>query len=452
MTSPNRFERMLKGPIAPTLARLSAPNIVVSAAMTLTTFADAWFVGRLGITALASVALVFPIQTLMQMMSAGAMGGGVSSAVARALGSGRPERATAIVLHSTIIALAMAALFTVVAGVYAPWLFGLLGASGEVLDGAVAYAEIAFGGAVVMWLAHTFASVLRGTGNMTIPAKILTVASVLQMALSGALTLGWGPFPALGVRGPATALVIGSAVAALVMGGAVVAGHGGVRLRLTGIALKAELFRDILKVGAVACGNALLTIGTIVIVTRLVAEQDAAALAGYGLGSRLELMLIPISFGIGGALTATVGANFGARQFARARRVAWTGGLFVAAISGLIGGVVAVWPNIWLGNFTADPGALAIGARYLAIVGPFYLFFGLGQTLYFASQGTGNMIWPFSAGVVRLAVAAGGGTIAAIYVTADTDLLFVFLAAGLVSFGGLIAGSLFSRVWNPQGS
>jgi putative MATE family efflux protein len=388
----------------------------------------------------------------MQMMSAGAMGGGVSSAVARALGSGRPERATAIVLHSTIIALAMAVLFTVVAGVYAPWLFGLLGASGEVLDGAVAYAEIAFGGALVMWLAHTFASVLRGTGNMTVPAKILTVASVLQIALSGALTLGWGPFPALGVRGPATALVLSSAVAALVMGGAVVAGHGGVRLRLTGIALKAELFRDILKVGAVACGNALLTIGTIVIVTRLVAEQGAAALAGYGLGSRLELMLIPISFGIGGALTATVGANFGARQFARARRVAWTGGLFVAAVSGLIGGVVAMWPNIWLGNFTADAGALAIGARYLAIVGPFYLFFGLGQTLYFASQGTGNMIWPFSAGVVRLAVAAGGGTIAAIYFAADTDLLFVFLAAGLVSFGGLIAGSLFNRVWNPQGS
>ncbi len=450
MKSPDRFERMLHGPIAPTLARLSAPNVVVAAAMTLTTFADAWFVGRLGITALASVALVFPIQTLMQMMSAGAMGGGVSSAVARALGSGRPDRANAIALHGAIIAIAMAALFVVVAAVYAPWLFAVLGARGAVLDGAVAYAEIAFGGAVAMWLANTFASVLRGTGNMAVPARILIAASVLQVALSGALTLGWGPFPALGVRGPAAALVIGFGVAALVMGGAVVAGRDGVRLRLAGIALQAELFRDILKVGAVACGNALLTIETIVIVTRLVAEQGAAALAGYGLGSRLELMLIPISFGIGGALTATVGANFGARQFARARRVAWSGGLFVAAVSGLIGGIVAVWPDLWLANFTADAAALAVGARYLAIVGPFYLFFGLGQTLYFASQGTGNMIWPFSAGVVRLGVAAGGGTIAATYFAADLAPLFACLSAGLVCFGGLIAGSLFSRVWNPR--
>ncbi|MCZ6591771.1 MAG: MATE family efflux transporter [Alphaproteobacteria bacterium] len=452
MKSPDQFERLLRGPIVPTLARLSAPNIVVAAAMTLTTFADAWFVGRLGITALASLALVFPIQTLMQMMSAGAMGGGVSSAVARALGSGRPERATAIALHAMIIALAMAALYIVVAAVFAPWFFGLLGGSGTVLDGAVAYAQIAFGGAGAIWLTNTFASVLRGTGNMAVPARILIAASLLHVALSGALTLGWGPFPALGVRGPATALVASFGVAALVMGGAVVAGRGGVRLRLAGIALQAELFRDILKVGGVACGNALLTIATIVIVTRLIAEQGTAALAGYGLGSRLELMLIPISFGIGGALTATVGANFGARQFARARRVAWTGGLFVAAASGLIGGVAAVWPDLWLANFTTDAEARAIGARYLAIVGPFYLFFGLGQTLYFASQGTGNMIWPFSAGVVRLAVAAGGGAIAATYFAADTTPLFACLSAGLVCFGGLIAGSLFSRVWNPRGS
>lgn len=450
MAETDRFERLLRGPIAPTLARLSAPNIATAAAMTLTTFADAWFVGRLGVTALASVALVYPVQALMQMMSAGAMGGGVSSAVARALGAGRTGRVGAIVLHAGLIALAMAALYVLAAAVFARPLFALLGGRGAVLDGAVAYAQIAFGGGVAMWLANTFASVLRGTGNMSAPARILISCGLLQIALSGALTLGWGPFPALGLRGPATALVAGFGVAALVMAGVLFAGRDGVRIRLAGIALQAELFRDILKVGGVACGNALLTIATILIVTRLIAGHGAAALAGYGLGSRLELMLIPISFGIGGALTATVGANFGARQFVRARRVAWTGGLFVAGVSGLIGGVTAAWPDLWLANFTADAGARAVGARYLAIVGPFYLFFGLGQTLYFASQGTGNMVWPFTAGAVRLAVAAGGAAVATTYL-ADVAALFVCLSAGLVCFGGVIAGSLhFSHVWNPR--
>jgi putative MATE family efflux protein len=445
-----RLERLLRGPILATLARLSAPNFAYAAAMTLTTFADAWFVGRVGVTALASLALVYPVQALMNMMSAGAMGGGVSSAVARALGSGRPERATAIVLHATIIALGLAALFVVVAGVLAPWLFGVLGGRGEVLAGAVAYAEIAFGGAAAMCLANIFASVLRGTGEMTIPAVILIVGTLLQIALAGALTLGWGPFPALGIRGPATAMVVCFGAVTLVMGGYVVAGRDGVALRLTGIALRWELFLDILKVGAVACGNALLTVGTILIVTRLVAAQGAAALAGYGLGGRLELMLIPICFGVGGALTATVGANFGARQFSRARRVAWIGGLTVAGVTGVIGVVAAIWPELWLGNFTADPGAHAMGVRYLTIVGPFYCFFGLGQTLYFASQGTGNMVWPFSAGVLRLVVAAGGGAIAVAVYADDPTMLFVCVAAGLVCFGGPIAASLFSRVWHPD--
>ena len=118
-TSP-RLERMLRGPIMATLVRLSAPNIAVAAAITMATIADAWFVGRIGITPLASLALVFPVQMLMQMMSAGAMGGGVSSAVARALGAGQPDRANAIVLHAMIIALGMATLYVVVAAALAP--------------------------------------------------------------------------------------------------------------------------------------------------------------------------------------------------------------------------------------------------------------------------------------------------------------------------------------------
>ncbi len=452
MNSPEpnpRLRRLLEGPIAPTLARLSAPNIAVAAATTLVTFADAWFVGHIGIAALASLAIVFPVQALMQMMSAGAMGGGVTSAVARAMGAGNPDRANAIVLHAAIIALGMSAVFVLVVAVAAPWLFAVLGGGGEVLDGAVAYARIAFGGAAAMWLANTFASVLRGTGNMAVPAWILVSTSTLQIALSGALTLGWGPFPALGLRGTASAMVISFGLAALVMAGYVITGRGGIRLHIKGVAFRWEMFRDVLKVGAVACGNALLTIATILIVTRLIAGQGAAALAGYGLGSRLELMLIPISFGIGGALTATVGANFGAGQFARARRVAWAGGLTVAAFTGLVGAVAAMWPDLWLANFTADAGAHAVGARYLAIVGPFYGFFGLGMALYFASQGTGNMVWPFTAGVLRLVVAAGGGMIAAAVFTDDPSMLFACLAAGLFCFGGLIAWSLLFRVWNP---
>lgn len=449
-TAAARLENLLNGNAASLILRLSAPNIAVVTAMTLVTIADAWFVSHIGVTALASLALVYPVQALMQMMSAGAMGGGVSSAVARALGAGLPERADAVVVHAVIIALGMAGLYLVFGALLAEQLFGLAGGSGEVLAGTAAYARIAFGGGAAMWLANTFASVLRGTGNMSVPAVVIVAMSAFQALASGAFTLGWGPFPALGIRGPAVALVSAFSLAALAMGGYVAAGRGGVRLRLRGVALRWELFRDIIKVGGVACANALLTIATVLVVTRLVALHGTAALAGYGLGSRLELMIVPLAYGVGGALTVAVGTNFGARQYARARRIAWSGGLAVASVTGLIGIAVALWPALWLSHFTADAGAYAFGARYLTIVAPFYGFFGVGMALYFASQGTGNMSWPFTAGILRVLLAAGGGAVATQLLGMGPTALFALVAAGLLAFGAVILASLFSRVWNPR--
>ena len=141
-----RLHALLNAPIGPLLSRLAAPNIVVLTVQTLVTIADAWFVGRLGVTALASLAIVFPVQTMMLMMSAGAMGGGISSAVARALGAGDQARADAITLHAIVIAVLMAAAYLVIAAIFAEPLFRLLGGQGPVLAGATAQAQRTKGG------------------------------------------------------------------------------------------------------------------------------------------------------------------------------------------------------------------------------------------------------------------------------------------------------------------
>jgi hypothetical protein len=117
-------------------------------------------------------------------------------------------------------------------------------------------------------------------------------------------------------------------------------------------------------------------------------------------------MLIPISFGIGAALTALVGTNIGARQFRRAQRLAWAGALMAGAIAAAIGIVVAIWPDLWLGLFVSDARVLASGRHYLSIVGPVYGLFGLAMALYFASQGTGEMVWPVAANLARIAIAS----------------------------------------------
>ncbi|MDP1909054.1 MAG: MATE family efflux transporter, partial [Hyphomicrobium sp.] len=289
--------------------------------------------------------------------------------------------------------------------------------------------------------------VLRGTGDMKTPGYALVASAALQIPLTGALTLGWFGLPALGIRGPAAAAVISFAFAAVWMLSRLTGEKATIRLRWPVDGFRWRAFRDILKVGAVACLVVILTNGTVLIVTGLIGRQGDAAIAGYGIGSRLEYMLIPISFGIGATLTALVGTNIGAKQYARAQRLAWTGAAMAGCVATLIGIVVAIWPDLWLGMFTSDPGALASGRHYLTIVGPVYGFFGVAMALYFASQGTGEMVWPIGANITRITIAAGGSLLALDTFGWGVSGLYASVAAGIVAFSLVLAFSTTRRAW-----
>ena len=448
MTPAERRQMMLAGPIVPTILTLATPNVLNVAMQSLVSVADGFFIGQLGsTTALAALALVFPAQMTLGMMSAGAMGGGISSSVARALGSGNKAAAEAAAAHALAIALGMAVLFAIVFVGFGRLIFGALGGSGGALDGAVSFATILFLGCGVHWVANSMASVLRGTGDMKTPGLALVVTGAIQIPLTGALTLGWFGLPAMGIRGPAIAAVIVFAVAAVWMLWRLTGNRSAINLHWPVNGFRWPAFRDILKVGLIACLVVILTNGTVLVVTGLIGREGDAAIAGYGIGSRLEYMLIPISFGIGATLTALVGTNIGARQYARAQRLAWTGAIMAGGIAAVIGVVVAIWPDLWLGLFTADPGALASGRHYLGIVGPVYGFFGLAMALYFASQGTGEMYWPVGANLTRITIAAGGSLLALDHFGWGVSGLYACVATGIVAFSAVLAFSTTRSAW-----
>ena len=442
-----RMHTLLRAPVPKALWKLAAPNVMAVAMMTAVTLADAWYVGQLGTVSLASLALVFPFLTLMQMMAGGAFGGGTTSALARALGSGNRVRAASVAWHALLVALVMAALYMIALGVFSRDVFALIGASGAVLDGAVLYASIAFGGAPALWLVFVLSAVLRGTGDTVTPARAIITSSTAQVALSGALTLGWGPFPALGIAGPATAMVICLGSASLYLLYFLMQGKAGVELKPK--RFEWAPIRDIMQVAGIGLLNSITIAMTVVVVTAFVAGYGTEALAGYGLGSRLELMLVPIAFGIGGALTAAVGSNFGAKQYARARHFAWLGGAVTFLVAGALGLTVALYPVVWLDWFTTDPEVFAFGALYLGIAAPCYGLFGGGQTLYFASQGTGHMRWPVAVGFSRLVIVAAVGSLA-LWQSWDITVVFGGVAAGLSTVGIGLVLCLYSKGWRPD--
>lgn len=444
--------RLLEGPIAPTLLRLAAPNVVVLVVQVGLNTLEAYFVGWLGADAIAGVSVAFPVVMLMQTMSAGGMGGGVASAIARALGAGRRADADALVLHALLIALGMGGLFTLGVLSGGPTLYAAMGAAGGTLAVALAYSNVIFAGAVLVWLFNTLASVVRGTGNMRLTALVVIAGAPLTAALSPALIFGWGPIPRLGIAGAATAFLAYYALGAAVFLVYLRSGRSLATLRFRGVRLRSRLFIDILRVGAPGIVNTIQTNLTIVILTGLVGASGTAALAGYGMGVRLEYMMIPLVFGIGAALVTMVGTNYGAGQRARARRVAWVGAVTAAAITEAIGLLAAVFPHAWIGLFSSDPDVLAVGAAYLRTVGPAYGFFGLGLALYFASQGAGRLLWPILAGLARLSVAGVGGWVVVHALGGGLAPLFLVMALALAVFGATIAVAIARGAWHTGGN
>ena len=443
---PARTVRLLDAPMVPTLLALAAPNAAVTLFQSGVSVLDAYFVARLGADAIAGVSLVFPMVMLMQTMSSGGMGGGVSSAIARALGGGRRNDADALVAHALFIALGFGLVFTGAVLLGGPALYRAMGGRAATLEAALAYSNVLFAGAVAAWTFNTLTNVVRGTGHMALAAILVLGTSLLQLALSPTLINGWGPFPRLGVRGAAVALVVAFTVGSAVVVGYLASGHGLVRLR-GDIRPRVALFRDILRVGVPGALNTVLTNSTVLLLTGIVGQFGTYALAGYGIGARLEYLQIPLVFGMGAALVAMVGTNVGAGRQRRAERVAWTGAALAAAATGVLGVWGALFPSIWLGLFTTEPEVIAAGSAYLRIVGPVYAFFGVGLALYFASQGAGRLRWPIIASVVRLAVAVGGAWLGGLVLGGGFTAVFAAMAVSLVLFGGINMAALAGGAW-----
>jgi putative MATE family efflux protein len=406
---------------------------------------EMWFVARLGPDPLTGMALVMPVLILMQNMSAGAMGGGISSTIARALGAGRRDDADNYVLHALVINASLGALFTGLGVAFGLPLYRALGGSGASLDAALTYSTIVFAAMIPLWVFNALCSVIRGTGNMFIPGMVICLGTILLIPLSPLLIFGCGPIPAMGISGGGAALIIYYLAGTAVLGWYVASGHSVAQLKLSRLGWIPT--REILGFGVVAAINTIQINVTIAATMALVAAQaGSAAVAGFGTGTRLEYLLAPLAYGFGGPLVALVGSNIGAGQTARALRVALVGGGLAFALTELLGVAAAIWPQPWLLLFDHDPAMLAIGTAYLRTVGPCFGFFGLGVALYFASQGAGKLGWPLIAGLLRVTVTVAGGWLA-LRLTGSLTWLFAVYALGLVLYGLVTSVAVASGRW-----
>ena len=443
----NRTQEFLTQPVMPLLIRMSAPNTVAFFIQSIVVLTEVWFISKLGTNSLAAVALAFPLLMITQTMSGGALGGAITSSIARSMGANDIDKAERLIWHSVVISLGGAFTFLLFFLLFGEQLLFLLGGRGDILKESYTYCSYLFLGGLILWLSGSMSAVLRGMGNMRFPATLMICTSFLQVFLSGGFILGWYGFPQIGVPGAAIATLISASVMVVIIFLKLLSKSIPVKLRMKQLMLSRDLFNNIFEVAIPASVSPLLTVGTILVLTGLVGTFGTEALAGYGIGSRVEFLMIPLIFGIGTAMTSIVGANIGAKNIIRAETVGIYGGTSAGVVSIFIGLTLALFPDAWIQFFTDDMKAFEVTKLYIQIVGPFYIFQGIGLSLYFASQGANAMKWPTIATIARFLIASIGGGISVHWLGFGIGSIFISSAIAMMIFGTMIFVSIKKGAW-----
>jgi Na+-driven multidrug efflux pump len=427
--------------------RLAVPGVIGSLLHMLLIVLEIFLLNRAGITALAAIATVFPLIMLAHMLSAGAIGGAISGAVARALGANDLIRAQAILRSAIFIALFGGAVMAVFVTIFGSTFFYWVGARDDVLIAANEYAQIIFFGVPLLWLFNMLCSVLRGAGAMTRAALAMASVVIVYSILGFWLMPSQESLVNVSDTMRAAAYILLVAYAAGVVTVLALIVWSDQPVRLSGYGFDGSTVLALLRSGLLAGTQSTATIIYALIATGLLGRFGVDWLAGYGLAVRLELVMVPVVFGIGGALIAIVGAYAGAGERARAIEVAWRGTLANIVIVGAVGFILGLNADWWCDGLGSGQEVVAHCSITLQILGPFYGFFAAGLALYFASQGLNTLAWPVLGSLLRTLIVASGLLLLKFdWFGTPEDILWL-VACAMVVYGVFVVAGLRFRAW-----
>ena len=460
MSKLNLSESLTELPFNKIFFKLAIPNVCATFFAATTVIFDLWYIGKIGISELAGVAYIFPIYMLTSMLSNGAFGGAVSGATARAFGSKNITQAECIFRSAILIALLGAIILMFLFFSFSEKFLIYYKVDKQVSLSAITYGNILLKGIFLIWLFNIIISVTRGSGNTTIPAiswLIVLFFHILfatlnfnfddrNIILTNSVTLLNGMFLFTSLEWSAISLLSGYLAGIIFILGFYFFGNHSYSLKFQDI-FKLRGFFKLIKSGSIASCQSLMTISLALFCTTIIGNFGTNWTAGFGIAIRLELLLIPIIFGIGGALIAIVGANVGANKFQRAIQMTWKGTSFSVVIVGVIGLFFSIYPELWSGLFTSDLQTKVTAKAYLNLVAPFYAFFALGLGLYFVCQAFNTLFWPVVGTFLRLFYVVILTLILFYNNLASPYLLFFTMSSSLIIYGLFISLSLHFGPW-----
>jgi putative MATE family efflux protein len=381
-----------QGSIPRAIVLLAVPMVLEMALESVFAVVDAFWVGKLGPSALSTVGLTESMLTIMYAVDMG-LGMGATALVARRIGERDPEGAAESAGQAVILGIIASILLGLVGGIFGPQLLALMGADKSVIAQA-SYARVMLGGSGCILFLFLFNAIFRGVGDAAIAMRVLWFANIINLALDPCLIFGLGPFPRLGVTGAAVATTIGRTCGALFALSRLIRPGHRITLRWRHLRLKPDIMNRLFRLSWSGAFQALIGSASYVGLMRIMSEFGSERLAGFVVSIRILIFALLPSWGLGNASATMVGQALGSRQPDRAEKAVWLAAGYDCAVLSLVGLLFGLFAHPLVSLFTQDPISLETGATSLRIMALGFPLYAYGMTVTQSFNGAGDTWTP----------------------------------------------------------
>ena len=366
---------LTEGNITKLLIRLTLPMMAGMISMIIFNLVDTFFIGQLGKNELAAMSFTFPVVMVVQSIALG-LGMGTSSVVSRAIGKGDSSKVKRLATDSLFLAVLVVAAAAITGELTIGPLFTLLGADTVTLPLIKEYMRIWYIGVMFVVVPMVGNNIIRATGDMKTPALIMTFAAIANMIMDPLLIFGIGPFPEMGLAGGALATVIGRA-STLVFAMIILIKRELITPRKLNLGELFTSWKQILFIGIPAALTNIITPLTMGVITRMVSVFGTAAVAGFGVATRLEMIVLMIVHSLASIMVPFTGQNRGSGNFSRVSEAAKKGFIFSLIWSVIAFGGFYFAGAFMAGLFNKNPVVISTVVSYLRIIALTYGFQGI---------------------------------------------------------------------------
>ena len=385
----SRKGKLTEGPVGQHLVKMTLPMLVGISTMMAQGLIDAWFLGKVGDRALAGFSFGFPILMIITSVAIG-LSAGTSSVVARAIGNGDDRRARRLTTDSLFLAFLITAVLAAIGLLTIEPLFLLLGAPPDMIPMIRSFMTLLYSGIPFLVVGMVGMSCMRATGDTMLPGKLMIGAALVNVVLDPIFIFGLGPIPAMGLDGAAIAALMArgmmflSTVYFLVY-----------RLHMVSFkkAKPGELSKswvDILHVGLPAAGtNAIIPIA-VAFITAMIARYGPEAVAGFGVASRIESMVLVIFYALSSVIGPFVGQNLSAGEEDRIKLSLRQCAIFCLGSGLVLAALLALMSGFLPGLFSDNPDVNRVTRLFLWIAPLSYGAYGIVMVVNAAFNGLGK--------------------------------------------------------------